>query len=388
MSTTRASSLRWIIALGAVCLATRAFALAFVFTDQSGGVLSAPQLASLNVAASYFTRNFSDNVTVNIAVRVGNLGPCDLGTGCVEGNTHYNTFGIGYPTARARLASDATSSADRTAVGSLQPGDFLSFLATNANGSERFDNDRDIPVPPFYDNNNFFLNVTRANAKALGYNLTGLDGTITINAAALPFLQASRDGGIAPDKLDLTTIWEHEIGHVLGFVSGVEIVDGNLDPSLDPFAFDVFRLYSMLDLFRYSAPGVLDLRVGHQPYFSIDGGVTSIVPFSSGVNNGGDGWGAAHFYLRDTNLMNPALFPGESFDLSPIDITAFDVIGWNRIPEPGVLELIGLGCLLLAGRSRRRRISSDRAIAAAGLSQYQARPSRARIRSAGDAGAG
>jgi len=43
--------------------------------------------------------------------------------------------------------------------------------------------------------------------------------------------------------------------------------------------------------------------------------------------------------------------------LSPIDVTAMDVIGWTRIiPEPGsfVLAVLGLAMLTVVGWRRRR----------------------------------
>ena len=52
--------------------------------------------------------------------------------------------------------------------------------------------------------------------------------------------------------------------------------------------------FTTLDLFRYSAPGKLDLRVGGSPYFSINRGASAIESFSTGSAHG-NGSQASHF---------------------------------------------------------------------------------------------
>jgi hypothetical protein len=56
-------------------------------------------------------------------------------------------------------------------------------------------------------------------------------------------------------------------------------------------------------------------------------------------------------------------FIGNEAGISPLDITAIDVIGWNLLvanaPEPGVLSLFIFGSLALVTFSRRRRPSGS-----------------------------
>ena len=122
---------------------------------------------------------------------------------------------------------------------------------------------------------------------------------------------------------------------------------------LDPFA-----IFSGLDMFRYSADGVLDLAAGGTPYFSLDGGATNLGFFSTGSDLG-DGNQASHW--KDglaLGIMDPTANPaGQTNTPTTLDKIAFDVIGWdvdyNAVPEPSSLLAAAVGMLLIAGRRRR-----------------------------------
>jgi len=144
----------------------------------------------------------------------------------------------------------------------------------------------------------------------------------------------------------------HEIGHALGFVSGVDFLDVYGKPNgpgggLLGYDLNDTSIYSALDMFRYSndphdlAPGsgpVLDLSVGTGSYFSIDGGQTALFgnSFSTGSYNG-DGHQASHW--KDASgpnacgpqlgIMDPTFCYGQMGDVTALDLAAFDAIGWN-----------------------------------------------------------
>ena len=87
---------------------------------------------------------------------------------------------------------------------------------------------------------------------------------------------------------DFITVAEHEIGHALDFTSGVDSIDYCLDHASGCGLsgainqFEDGEWFTTLDLFRYSAPGKLDLRVGGSPYFSINGVPAPSRGFSTG----------------------------------------------------------------------------------------------------------
>jgi PEP-CTERM motif len=173
---------------------------------------------------------------------------------------------------------------------------------------------------------------------------------------------------VPADKIDFITVAEHEIGHALGFTSGVDDIDYcagannvcGLPDTVNRFENDWW--YEPLDLFRYSANGQLDVRVGGNPYFSADGGATGIEFFSTGENHG-DGWQASHFGPNSNTLMRAFVGNGEFYDASYADLAALDVIGWDlnvaAVPEPETYALM-LGGLGIVGWAARRRKAAAR----------------------------
>ena len=318
-------------------------ALNFVFTRATNTTQNDynTALPSVTAASQLWTSRFTDNVTVNLTIGFTGLGQNILAqAGSSYGLYNYNSQ------VRPSLLLDATSSIDASVNSHLQLGSVGMLLNRNSNnpngsgsGVPYFDNDAD-------DNNNL-IRMTTANAKALGLlasNNSTADADITFsNAFSYDFDQSN---GITPGQFDLTGVFAHEIGHALGFTSGVDILDGNSPPINGPFLDSQFTFVSTADLFRFSTQsralgdGVIDWTADtRDKYFSLDGGATKLVSYSTGINFG-DGQQASHW--KDNlgiGIMDPTAAPGELLTVSDNDVKLFDAIGWDTtvtsIPEPG-----------------------------------------------------
>ena len=340
------------IAMAASIAATAPAQAAPVFNLNFISGTSAQAQSAFTQAAAIWSNALADSVTVNLTVGTASL-PVNVLASAGSTEVVYS-----YAAVRAALVADSTSANDAIAVANLQAGPNLKLMingtSNNPNGSGSFtpyiDNNgaanTNILTDPVGLNNNV-INMTRANAKALGLGSTGLLATSTD-----PVCTGSCDGyiafsntfsfdfdpsnGISSGQFDFVGIAVHEIGHALGFISGVDILDINSPGTRGPFTDDAFTYVSPLDLYRCTAAsaaqGALDWTVGNPGtarMFSLNACQSSLATFSQGRTHG-DGQQASHW--KDNlglGIMDPTSGTGERLNLTTLDLTAFDVIGWN-----------------------------------------------------------
>ncbi|MEN9396842.1 MAG: hypothetical protein RLZ81_1372, partial [Pseudomonadota bacterium] len=224
--------------------------------------------------------------------------------------------------------------------------------------------------------------LSTANLKALVGGYTGVvDAQIQFSSDfAFDF---NPSNGISAGKYDFIGVAVHEMGHALGFLSAADDFNYSVGPD---FPVDDYWWGYGMDMFRYSAPGVLDWTFGTSSYFSLDGGVT---PYLDGyLSTGevyGDGWQASHWKnpgacVDFRGIMNPYICNGMTDAVSGLDLALFDAIGWNTnidvtahpdyhfttaqmfrafaVPEPEGWTLMFAGLGLMAAVMRRRRPAS------------------------------
>ena len=382
----------------------------FNLIDTGGTEQGSLAYQGFKAAADYWSSvlTTSQPVTINLATGFGKLGPDVLGS---TGSSFTSKAIVNVENrilARQSTAFDASLALPALRDGYFGANDAVDVYTPGYTGFDVDGNpygiDNSVKV---YDTdssyNNSVIGLTTANAKALGYTFgDNIDASITFSSEfAFDFRPAD---GITAGYSDFLAVAIHEIGHALGFVSGVDDYDylggpngpaknadcGGFECMDYPANDDWFG--ETLDLFRYSAPGVLDWTTNTASYFSADGGLTAYDNgyFSTGTFHG-DGWQASHWKAPQVTLddgsvvfscaqpklgiMNPYACNGRQGILTGLDLAAFDAIGWNTsldlstyaettgqigtrlglVPEPAEWVLLMMGFGMVGGAMRRKR---------------------------------
>jgi hypothetical protein len=367
----------------ALAFANPASAINIILHDMGGAatVKGTQAERGFQIAAKYWESVLVGNATIELKVGYGGL-PAN-----VLGSTGSNQVVYDISSYYGALAAASNSALDAKAVATLQPlnisGGVTALVPAYINAAAKtgIDVAGGTRVAPDGGINSAVV-LNTAVAKALGETFAAgtIDGTIQFsNQFAFDF---NPTDGISAGTSDFIGVAVHEIGHALGFVSGVDDFDyfNGYTGTVDQYAW----AYG-LDMFRYTAPGELNWAPNQDAYFSIDGGQTALWNgyFSTGAYTG-DQNQASHW--KEPNqvtpcdnflgVMNPYICGGKEDSVTALDLAAFDAIGWNlsldvlenaryevltsdiynqfAIPEPATLSVAFLG-LLAAGTATRRR---------------------------------
>ena len=300
--------------------------------------ISLEQRIGFEMAAAIWSSFLTDDITVNLYIgAVDTLGANGQAVGGVVPVFHETHYGV----YQEYLEQDATSEEDALVLDALQEGNTVDLLVdTDGNpntASELIDGNTEIML-------------TRAQAKALGMEETlllnngstwdrdilqdpdALDGYVLINNSFDWHYDFTREADAPEKTLDFLTMALHEIGHGLGFVSGL---DGLIETFTLHSGEQRTEGFTALDLMRYSETSaqiqnpdgsVSDLNFGGSAYFSIDGGQTRLAEFEEGNTYQASHW---QRFRHAIGIMDPTLGYRERTDISKLDLTAFDAIGWD-----------------------------------------------------------
>ena len=341
---------------------------------------------SMEKAGEVWASKISNDVTVEIDVGYEPFEENEDGRS-IKGQASSKAIEVSYGEYRQALIDNATSADDAIAIANLPEGESINLLINNTEENQGSD---EAYLDDNNSANNSTVSLTNANAKALGFGVEEgeADASISFNSNYQWDFDAS--DGIDEGTIDFQGVAEHEIGHTLGFSSGIEELDSiagqnlgeaiasgfvdledivealgledlvvefgledevanadlkeliagsPIEPILENIPIDSFvseNEYTpyALDLFRYSDAssdlGVIDFATGEEEkYFSIDGGHTKVASFSTGQSLG-DSRQTSHWKdSQGIGIMDPTVDEGELIDISRTDLQLLDVIGWD-----------------------------------------------------------
>jgi hypothetical protein len=315
-----------------VALTSPAEALKFQFRPEPG--MDPATVAAFQAAGKLWEDQLADDVTIVIDINFTMLKPTVLGS------TSSEKIRVSYKDFREALLRSLPMDGTDVSQQHMTQTEALLLLINRTNnnpggaGSDKpyLDDDGDA--------NNGAIWLTRANAKALGLidpHAPEPDAAIAFNTEmAWDFDPAN---GIEANKFSFIAVAAHEIGHTLGFISGVDILDGNSGTQPDPGPFDdhEFVFVSPADLFRRSqesraqAPLVIDWSADKRDKtFALRRPANEEGGFSTGVRHG-DGRQASHWKDElHLGLMDPTIAPGIHTEISALDLELFDTVGYER----------------------------------------------------------
>ena len=322
-------------------------AVNFNFTYAPGVTMQ--QITAMETAGMIWSDYLADDITVNLHIETTN----QLSNNVIGGALPGFMTDVKYSDFRSGLNANRVSSYDNATYNNLS--------LKVENGEEKFDARIDAGFN-VYTEDSANLSLTRANAKVLGLvnaHNTQLDGYILMSDLSNTSASWNYDlNNISSNKLDYLSVAVHEIGHNLGFVSGVDlmnidnyadlnalIADYGSEPAFADYMDEVIERATPMDMYRYSAESValgntmgnnvIDFTTSTQSYLSDNGGQTLFLKMSQGEDDNagwGDSYQASHWKQSNNNaigIMDPLISLGDIRQISDRDLRVMDAIGYT-----------------------------------------------------------
>lgn len=258
-------------------------------------VASAPAgfQSCINAVCQYYDTIFTNNLTITLDVGYGEVKGNALSSGDL-GASHFSEYFDDYASTIASLQAEGAPGAAGLPT---EPVSFSTFA------------------------------VLTAQAKALGVyagNGASPDGYAGFSSTANFTYDPTQAGTIKSGSYDFVGVVEHEFSEDMGRVSLLQATSP--------------ARYSIMDLYRYSAPGVQQTGTGSASYFSLDNGAhyyaywnnfttgKTTLDLGDWANNGNDSY-------------NAASHSGVHNIVTADDLTLMSAIGWTLAPNASSLTV-------------------------------------------------
>ena len=318
--------------------------------DQSLSLLPVGFTAAVNAAVQFFESQFTNPMTINIAVGFGNLPNLDGTVGSSLGGA------LGESSSTGVLVDYATLLQALQTAGSLPNASTDQIAADKSLAG----------YPPGFQggspgSSNIYISLGEANALGISSPSNALYGTIGLSSAAsFTYGTTNRATSTTYDALGVI---EHEISEVMGRTAML----GTLGTA---------GVYTPLDLFRYSAAGTRNLTAGTGSAFFSPDGTTLLTQFNNPASAGGGDAGDWAAPSASGDAFVTSASPGVANVVSATDLRVLNVLGYTlaaacyaagtriRTPRGDVpIEALHVGETVLtrfAGTARIRWIGTRR----------------------------
>ena len=250
--------------------------------------------SAFNTVAAQFGRALGAHATIYINVSMGSVGGRALPGGTIGASLDNLYNGFSYTDLTGYLKADAAANLRDTNLVKAM----ANLPRNDPTGLDNF-------VVPY------------AEGKVLGFldpNRHQVDGYIGFRNVAYDF---NSSNGVATGTYDFQGLAAHEIGEVLGRITGLQGTISWATP---------------LDLFRYTAAHVSSFSSGAHAYFSIDGGVTKRAAWNYASRGDRTDWLTS---ALSSDAQQAYLNTGKAYAMSAADWIQLDALGWNGMYNPG-----------------------------------------------------